>query len=111
MGLLGGKLTPNFQRRFWLLSPVVQIMTDKLPYPELQSGAAIVRRVIEGKVPAAAEDEHLSQIARLCSLMTDCWILDPRDRPSASRCCDEVKWVVRSFSSIALHFPQILTLI
>lgn len=86
-------------------------MTDKIPYPELQSGAAIVLRVTEGKVPAAAEDEQLSQIARLCSLMTDCWVLNPRDRPSAPRCCDEVKWVVRSFSSPAPNFPQMLILI
>lgn len=69
-------------------------MTDKLPYPELKSEAAITIRVIEGKVPSTSEDEQLSQIARLCALMSDCWILDPQDRPSISRCCDEVKWVV-----------------
>ncbi|KIO27532.1 hypothetical protein M407DRAFT_23222 [Tulasnella calospora MUT 4182] len=25
--------------------------------------------------------------------MTDCWALNPRDRPSISWCCDEVKWM------------------
>lgn len=69
-------------------------MTDKLPFPELDSTTAITLNVIQGKVPLAIEDEQLSQIIRLCSLMTDCWVLDPGERPSVSRCCDEVKWMV-----------------
>lgn len=69
-------------------------MTNKLPFPELDSGTAITLRVIQGKVPSATEDKQLSQIVRLCSLMTDCWALDPINRPSISRCCGEVKWVV-----------------
>lgn len=68
-------------------------MTDKLLFPEFESGIAITLRVFQGKVPSAREDEQLSQIVRLCNLMTDWSGLNPRDRPRISRCCDEVKWV------------------
>ncbi|KIO19450.1 hypothetical protein M407DRAFT_51863, partial [Tulasnella calospora MUT 4182] len=63
-----------------------EIMTNKLPFSELESGTAITLRVIEGKVPSASEDEHLSQIVRLCNLMTECWAFDPWARPSVSKC-------------------------
>ncbi|KIO19361.1 hypothetical protein M407DRAFT_50892, partial [Tulasnella calospora MUT 4182] len=59
-----------------------EIMTNKLPFSELDSGTAITLRVIEGRVPSAGEDKHLSQIVRLCSLMTDCWAFNPQERPN-----------------------------
>ncbi|KIO19039.1 hypothetical protein M407DRAFT_31323, partial [Tulasnella calospora MUT 4182] len=70
-----------------------EVMTNKLPFPELQRVPDITLKVVQGEVPSASEDEQLSQIVRLCSLMTNCWALDPGDRPSVSQCCDEVKWV------------------
>lgn len=78
-------------------------MTDKLPFPELHSGTAITLKVVQGEVPSANEDEQLSQIVRLCSLMTNCWAFDPKDRPSVSQCCDEVKWVV----SLAVNINRV----
>lgn len=69
-------------------------MTDKLPFPELNSGTAITLKVVQGEVPSAREDEQLSRIVRLCNLMTECWALDPGDRPSVIWCSDEVKRVV-----------------
>ncbi|KIO17734.1 hypothetical protein M407DRAFT_32595 [Tulasnella calospora MUT 4182] len=70
-----------------------EIMTEKLPFYELKSEAAVLLRVIQGQVPSPSEYEPLSEIVRLCSLMTDCWAFDPRERPIISRCCNEVKWV------------------
>ncbi|KIO19618.1 hypothetical protein M407DRAFT_30732, partial [Tulasnella calospora MUT 4182] len=70
-----------------------EIMTNKLPFAELHSESAITLKVAHGEVPSASEDKQLSQIARLCSLMTNCWAFDPRERPSVSQCCDEIKWV------------------
>ncbi|KIO18021.1 hypothetical protein M407DRAFT_32316 [Tulasnella calospora MUT 4182] len=69
------------------------VMTNKVPFPELNSEGAIVLKVVEGQVPAAREDTQLSQIVRLSSLMTDCWAFDPQNRPNISRCQAELKWM------------------
>ncbi|KIO18521.1 hypothetical protein M407DRAFT_31819, partial [Tulasnella calospora MUT 4182] len=70
-----------------------EVMTNKVPFPELNSEGAIVLKVVEGQVPVAREDTQLSQIVRLCSLMTDCWAFKPRNRPNISQCKAEVKWM------------------
>ncbi|KIO18890.1 hypothetical protein M407DRAFT_224512 [Tulasnella calospora MUT 4182] len=76
-----------------------QVMTNKVPFPELNSEGAIVLKVVEGQVPAAREDTQLSQIVSLCSLMTDCWAFDPRNRPNISQCKTEVnRMVSRTFA-------------
>ncbi|KIO18889.1 hypothetical protein M407DRAFT_31446 [Tulasnella calospora MUT 4182] len=67
------------------------VMTNKVPFPELNSEGAIVLKVVEGQVPVVREDTQLSQIVRLCSLMTDCWGFDPQKRPNISRCQSEVE--------------------
>ncbi|KIO17502.1 hypothetical protein M407DRAFT_47517, partial [Tulasnella calospora MUT 4182] len=59
-----------------------EIMTNKVPFPELNSEGAIVLKVVEGQVPVAHEDTQLSQVIRLCSLMTDCWVFNPQNRPN-----------------------------
>ncbi|KIO15715.1 hypothetical protein M407DRAFT_86831 [Tulasnella calospora MUT 4182] len=71
-----------------------EVMTNKVPFPELNSEGAIVLKVVEGHVPVARENTQLSQIISLCSLMTDCWAFDPRNRPDFARCNREVKWMV-----------------
>lgn len=71
-------------------------MTGKLPFPELSSAGIITMAVIQGNVPSALEHAQLSQITRLCSLMTDCWAFDPQVRPSISRCRNEVDCMVRA---------------
>ncbi|KIO24825.1 hypothetical protein M407DRAFT_25786 [Tulasnella calospora MUT 4182] len=70
-----------------------EVMTNKVPFPELNSEGAIVLKVVEGHVPVARENTQLSQIISLCSLMTDCWAFDPRNRPDFARCNREVKWM------------------
>lgn len=82
-------------------------MTGKVPFPELDSPGAITLTVIQGGVPSPVEHAQLAQIVALCNLMTDCWAFDPKDRLNASRCCDELKWMVRT--ALAL-ISTILTL-
>ncbi|KIO21968.1 hypothetical protein M407DRAFT_217361, partial [Tulasnella calospora MUT 4182] len=71
-----------------------EIMTNKLPFPEITAGGTIILKVTQGEVPVAREDTQLSQITRLCSLMEDCWIFDPTKRPDIARCNNEVKRMV-----------------
>ncbi|KIO18886.1 hypothetical protein M407DRAFT_83472, partial [Tulasnella calospora MUT 4182] len=73
-----------------------EIMTNKLPFPELNSEGTIVLKVVEGQVPVAREDTQLSQIVSLCSLMTDCWAFVPQNRLNISQCQIEVKWMASS---------------
>ncbi|KIO18522.1 hypothetical protein M407DRAFT_225312 [Tulasnella calospora MUT 4182] len=73
-----------------------EIMTNKVPFPELNAEGSIVLKVIQGEVPATHEDTLLSQIIRLCSLMTDCWVFDPQNRPEIARCYNEVFWMVNN---------------
>ncbi|KIO16728.1 hypothetical protein M407DRAFT_85681, partial [Tulasnella calospora MUT 4182] len=87
--------TPSLPCDIWSAGWVCwEIMTNKVPFPELNSEGVIVLTVIQGKVPSAHEDAQLSQITRLCSLMTDCWKFDPKDRPSVPQCRNEVAWMV-----------------
>ncbi|KAG9035991.1 hypothetical protein FS837_001771 [Tulasnella sp. UAMH 9824] len=83
-----------------------EVVTNRVPFPELNSEGAIVLKVVEGQVPAVREDTQLSQVIRLCSLMTDCWAFDPQNRPNIVRCHTEVRWIV-SFTMI--KFRPLLT--
>ncbi|KIO23964.1 hypothetical protein M407DRAFT_77464, partial [Tulasnella calospora MUT 4182] len=73
-----------------------EAMTDKVPFPDLNSAGVIALTVIQGAVPSPREDGQLGQIVTLCSLMTDCWALNPKARPNIFTCCDELKWMVSS---------------
>lgn len=87
---LGG--TQNLASDLWAVGWICwEIITNKVPFDELRSESAIALKVVEGQVPAARENEQLSQIIGLCSLMIDCWAFDPLRRPKISRCRDEIK--------------------
>ncbi|KIO26972.1 hypothetical protein M407DRAFT_23798 [Tulasnella calospora MUT 4182] len=70
-----------------------EIMTNQVPFPELDLEGVITLMVIQGKVPSTREEAQLSQITGLCSLMTDCWEFDPVDRPDVAQCQNEVAWM------------------
>lgn len=73
---------------------ISQIMTDKLPFPDVYSEGPLTLRVLQGKVPLAHEETQLAQVVRLCSLMSDCWKFDPNRRPKAAQCHREMAWLV-----------------
>lgn len=70
-----------------------EIMTDKLPFPDVYSEGPLTLRVLQGKVPLAHEETQLAQVVRLCSLMSDCWKFDPNRRPKAAQCHREMAWL------------------
>ncbi|KIO31373.1 hypothetical protein M407DRAFT_219731 [Tulasnella calospora MUT 4182] len=98
-GSLGSR--PSLPSDIWAAGWVCwEIMTDQLPFPELNSPDVIATMVVEGNVPSAREDAQLSQIVALSSLMKDCWAFNPKDRPTTSKCYREVTWMVsRPYSS------------
>ncbi|KIO23594.1 hypothetical protein M407DRAFT_77889 [Tulasnella calospora MUT 4182] len=71
-----------------------EMMTDKVPFGELKRDCAIILKVVQGTVPSIHEEAQLAQVIRLCSLMRDCWKFKPENRPDATHCCREIKWIV-----------------
>ncbi|KAG9043842.1 hypothetical protein FS837_009067 [Tulasnella sp. UAMH 9824] len=70
-----------------------EVMTDSVPFPELNSEGGITLTVIRGKVPSPVEEAQLGQIVALCTLMTDCWAFDPKARPNSDLCCNKLQWM------------------
>ncbi|KIO21329.1 hypothetical protein M407DRAFT_29047 [Tulasnella calospora MUT 4182] len=86
---------PNLPSDVWSAGWICwEIMTNEFPFPELNSQTGIVVAVVHGKLPSTRDDAQLSQITRLCSLMTDCWKFDPENRPDVAECRNEVAWMV-----------------
>lgn len=75
------------------------MMTDRIPFDELRLKTAVVVNVIQSKLPLIRKDARLAQVTRLCSLMTDCWKFEPKNRPRVIQCCNTVSWIV-SFAPI-----------
>ncbi|KIO22124.1 hypothetical protein M407DRAFT_28334 [Tulasnella calospora MUT 4182] len=85
---------PGLSSDIWAAGWVCwEVMTNKLPFFHLESVSDITLRVIRGRVPSPYEDAQLASIGALCSLMKDCWALDPKVRPDISRCCTVLKWM------------------
>ncbi|KAG8899610.1 hypothetical protein FRC00_001225 [Tulasnella sp. 408] len=61
-----------------------EIITGKLPFNELDAAGPIICRVLRGELPALRTEAQLSQVVKLCSLMSDCWVGKPVKRIQAS---------------------------
>ncbi|KIO33001.1 hypothetical protein M407DRAFT_18158 [Tulasnella calospora MUT 4182] len=61
-----------------------EIVTGKLPFEELDLPGLIISRVITAELPAIRENDQLSHVYQLCSLMSDCWRLNPEERINVS---------------------------
>ncbi|KIO23963.1 hypothetical protein M407DRAFT_26580 [Tulasnella calospora MUT 4182] len=91
--VMNGK-RPGLSSDIWAAGWVCwEMMTDKVPFPELNATGVITLTVTQGAVPSPREDGQLGQIVALCSMMTDCWAFDPKARPSIARCCNELQWM------------------
>ncbi|KAG8915096.1 hypothetical protein FRC00_008014 [Tulasnella sp. 408] len=85
---------PDLSSDIWAAGWICwEAMTNKVPFPELKSEGVITLTVIQGEVPSPREDAQLAQLVALCSLMTDCWAVDPKARPTIDRCWDELQWM------------------
>ncbi|KIO18213.1 hypothetical protein M407DRAFT_32102 [Tulasnella calospora MUT 4182] len=85
---------PGLSSDIWAAGWVCwEVMTNKVPFPELNSEGVITLTVIQGEVPSPREDTQMAQVVALCSLMTDCWAFDPKARPNVVQCFDQLKWM------------------
>ncbi|KIO19740.1 hypothetical protein M407DRAFT_30630 [Tulasnella calospora MUT 4182] len=71
----------------WALGWIAyEVMTESLPFEEVNSDFDVVVRVVEGKLPSLRDDANLALIHELCSLMEMCWKVQPTERPTAESC-------------------------
>ncbi|KIO26354.1 hypothetical protein M407DRAFT_24322 [Tulasnella calospora MUT 4182] len=68
-----------------------EMMTDSVPFEDINLECIITGRVVTGTVPLIHEDAQLAQIIGLCSLMKDCWRFKPEQRPRVSQCFTELQ--------------------
>ncbi|KIO24061.1 hypothetical protein M407DRAFT_26501 [Tulasnella calospora MUT 4182] len=61
-----------------------EIITDRVPFDELDHEAAIILHTIHGRLPAIQKEAQLSHVLMLCGLMSECWALQPAERIDAS---------------------------
>ncbi|KAG8916088.1 hypothetical protein FRC01_003389 [Tulasnella sp. 417] len=61
-----------------------EIITGKIPFDELERQEAIIHHTVMGTLPAIRENSDLSHVLMLCSLMSECWLLEPAQRIHAS---------------------------
>ncbi|KIO33660.1 hypothetical protein M407DRAFT_17619 [Tulasnella calospora MUT 4182] len=76
-----------------------EVVTGEIPFQRFKSSPAVTLQVIQGKVPSTHDHAQLAQVIRLCSLMADCWAINPEHRPSAVRCCNEIEWMPSTLPS------------
>lgn len=72
-----------------------KIMTNSYPFADVKQDAAVVLRVVAGDLPSVENNVHTSQMRALCHMMSECWALDPQNRPSAKKCMTGTQWMVR----------------
>lgn len=70
-----------------------EVITGEIPFHDIKTNCAVMLQVIQGKVPSTHKNAQLAQVLRLCSLVADCWELNPTHRPTVARCCDEIDWM------------------
>ncbi|KAG8970507.1 hypothetical protein FRC05_000615 [Tulasnella sp. 425] len=92
--LLNGGL-PSLASDIWAFGWICwEAITGKLPFPEANE-VTVVLQVVEGQLPQLGDHNDLNQIHDLCSLMRDCWMLDPSKRPPARKCAVDISWMTR----------------
>lgn len=74
--------------KYLSLSFLIQIITDLLPYHNDASDMAILRSIIDDRLPADVVNLRIPAIISL--LLNDCWKKEPEMRLSMSRCAESL---------------------
>ncbi|KAG8925556.1 hypothetical protein FRC01_009993 [Tulasnella sp. 417] len=85
---------PCLRSDIWALGWIAyEVMTNTIPFHDVKKDAIVINRVIQGHLPAVTEDARMSLVRALCSLMVQCWSIDPDRRPSAEECYKAISWM------------------
>ncbi|KAG9041600.1 hypothetical protein FS837_012039 [Tulasnella sp. UAMH 9824] len=90
--LLGGHVS-GLASDVWALGWICwEAVTGNFPFDNDDNVLAIVR-ITKGDLPPVENDDQLKHIQALCSLMRECWKLDPSERPTAVKCQQLISWM------------------
>ncbi|KIO29629.1 hypothetical protein M407DRAFT_21218 [Tulasnella calospora MUT 4182] len=85
--------SPGLSSDVWALGWICwEAVTGNFPFAE-ENDIAVILRIAKGDIPAINNNSQLGQIKALCSLMMDCWKLEPADRPPAKTCEQFISWM------------------
>lgn len=73
-----------------------QVMTNYIPFQDVKGEAKVIIRVVRGDLPSISNDTRMLLIKALCSLVTQCWNIEPSKRPAAEECRKSIQWLVRN---------------
>ncbi|KIO21758.1 hypothetical protein M407DRAFT_80000, partial [Tulasnella calospora MUT 4182] len=84
---------PGLWSDIWALGWVgYEVMMNSIPFEGVGDGM-VVMSVIQGDVPSISDDTRMLLIQALCSLLAQCWNLDPTKRPTAKDCRTAIDWM------------------
>ncbi|KAG9041776.1 hypothetical protein FS837_011761 [Tulasnella sp. UAMH 9824] len=85
-----------------------EVITDNYPFPDARAPGRIVLDIVRGNLPMIHQHTLLAQIVPLCSLITDCWRLNPIQRPAAADVLKALKWIPSTPPSPrTAHSPEV----
>ncbi|KAG8917019.1 hypothetical protein FRC01_002717 [Tulasnella sp. 417] len=77
----------------WALGCVAyEVMTNSIPFHDVKD-AVVIRRVVNGDLLSVSSDARMLVFQALCSLVEQCWNMDPSKRPTAEECQDAIYWM------------------
>ncbi|KIO19638.1 hypothetical protein M407DRAFT_30709 [Tulasnella calospora MUT 4182] len=86
--------TPCLRSDIWALGWIAyEVMTNTIPFHDVKKDAIVINRVIQGHLPSVTEHARMSLIRALCSLMVQCWSINPDGRPTAEECRKSISWM------------------
>lgn len=68
-------------------------MTDLIPFQDVRDDVTVIVRVVRGDLPSISSDARMLLIQALCSLVGQCWRIDPSKRPTAEDCRKAMNWM------------------
>ncbi|KIO31387.1 hypothetical protein M407DRAFT_219739, partial [Tulasnella calospora MUT 4182] len=67
----------------WALGCVVyEVMTDSIPFQDVKD-AVVIKRIVRGDLPSISSDARMVLVQALCTLVGQCWTVDPSKRSRA----------------------------
>ncbi|KIO19628.1 hypothetical protein M407DRAFT_222560, partial [Tulasnella calospora MUT 4182] len=86
---------PCLRSDIWALGWIAyEVMTNTIPFHDVKKDAIVINRVIQGHLPSVTEHARMSLIRALCSVMVQCWSINPEGRPTAEECRKSISWMV-----------------